>query len=135
MRRLHLLAGLLGALVFVLSGQVVRLHHPPTRSVEAGHRMMYMSRHVYILGNALVNLALGVYLILEHPGWGRNFQVLGSVLNLLSLVLLTSASVEEPGGGIAGRSLVSAFGWFTLLGGTLLHLFARPQREPRTQPN
>ena len=58
MRKLHLIAGLLGILVFVLSGQAMRLHKPPVRSLEHGQRMMFLSRHIYILGSALVNLVL-----------------------------------------------------------------------------
>jgi hypothetical protein len=55
MRKLHLIAGLLGVLVFVLSGQAMRLHKPAIRSLEDAQRMMYVSRHIYILGSALVN--------------------------------------------------------------------------------
>lgn len=128
MRRLHLLAGLLGVPVFVLSGQVVRLHHTPTRSVEAGQRMMSMSRHVCILGNALVNLVLGAYLIVEHPGCRIGFEpAFPGVVD----IGVCGRTGRRNCGSISGFR----FGWFTLLGGTLLHLFARPQREPRTQPN
>src|ERR1700751_353121 len=125
MRKLHLIAGLLGVLVFVLSGQVMRSHKPPVRSLKDGQRMMYVSRHIYILGSALVNLPLGIYLKLEGRGWRRKLQVAGSLLILTSLALLTLAFVDEPGAGIAGRSLRSAFGWFTLLGGALAHFFAK----------
>jgi hypothetical protein len=69
MRKLHLNAGLQGVLVFVLTGQAVRSHKPPFRSLEDGQHMMYVSRHFYILGNALVNLTLGIYLKLEGRGW------------------------------------------------------------------
>jgi hypothetical protein len=67
---------------------------------------------------------LGLYLRLENRGWRRNLQVAGSLLILLSLVLLTLAFVDEPGAGIAGRSLQSAFGWVALLLGGLAHFFA-----------
>jgi len=125
MRKLHLIAGLLGVLVFVLSGQVMRSHKPPVRSLEDGQRMMYVSRHIFILGSALVNLTLGIYLKLEGRGWRRKLQVAGSLLILTLLVLLTLAFVDEPGAEIAGRSLRAAFGWFTLLGGSLAHFFAK----------
>src|SRR3974377_2600484 len=65
MRKLHLIAGLLGILVFVLSGQAMRLHKPPIKSLAGGKRMMFLSRHIYILGSALVNLTLGLSLKLE----------------------------------------------------------------------
>ena len=124
MRKIHLTAGLLGILVFVLSGQAMRLHKPPVRSLEDGQRMMFLSRHIYIFGSALVNLTLGLYLKLENRRWRRNLQLAGSLLILLSLVLLTLAFVDEPGAGIAGRSLQSAFGWVALLLGGLAHFFA-----------
>jgi hypothetical protein len=130
MRKLHLIAGLLGILVFVLSGQAMRLHKPSVRSLEHGQRMMFLSRHIYILGSALVNLVLGLYLELESRGWQRNLQIGGSLLILLSLVLLTLAFVDEPGAGIAGRSLQSALGWFTLLGGALAHFLAKAATTP-----
>ena len=130
MRKLHLIAGLLGILVFVLSGQAMRLHKPPVRSLEHGQRMMFLSRHIYILGSALVNLVLGLHLKLESRGWQRNLQIGGSLLILLSLVLLTLAFLDEPGAGIAGRSLQSALGWFTLLGGALAHFLAKLATTP-----
>src|SRR5215469_688793 len=130
MRKLHLTAGLLGILVFVLSGQAMRLHKPPVRSLADGQRMMFLSRHIYILGSALVNLTLGLYLRLENRGWRRNLQVAGSLLIILSLVLLTLAFVDEPGAGIAGRSLQSAFGWFALFLGGLAHFFANVGTAP-----
>ena len=129
MRKLHLIAGLLGILVFVLSGQAMRLHKPPVRSLEHGQRMMFLSRHIYILGSALVNLVLGLHLKLESRGWQRNLQIGGSLLILLSLVLLTLAFVDEPGAGIAGRSQ-SALGWFTLLGDALAHFLAKAATTP-----
>ena len=130
MRKLHLIAGLLGILAFVLSGQAMRLHKPPIRSLEGGQRMMFLSRHIYILGSALVNLTVGLYLKLESRGWRKNLQVAGSFLILLSLVLLTLAFVDEPGGGIAGRSLQSAFGWFTLFFGAVTHFLAKAGTAP-----
>jgi hypothetical protein len=59
--------------------------------------MTYVSRYIYILGSALVNLVLGIYLKLEGRGWRRKLQVVGSLLILTSLVLLTVAFVNEPG--------------------------------------
>jgi hypothetical protein len=64
--------------------------------------MMYVSRHIYILRSALVNLALGIYLKLEGRGWRRKLQVTGSLLIPTSLVLLTLAFVDEPRRGLRG---------------------------------
>jgi hypothetical protein len=63
MRTLHLIAGLLGVLVFVLSGQAIAQAAFPVAGRWPAHDVL--SRRVYILGSALVNLALGIYLKLE----------------------------------------------------------------------
>jgi hypothetical protein len=106
MKRLHYIVGLLGVLAFVLSGQAMRFHKPAMKSLEAGAHMMYVSRHIYILGGALVNVMLGLYLRMESRGWRRNLQLVGSVMLLLSPILLTLAFLQEPEIGMAGRSAV-----------------------------
>ena len=106
MKRLHYIVGLLGVLAFVLSGQAMRFHKPAMKSLEAGAHMMYVLRHIYILGGALVNVMLGLYLRMESRGWRRNLQLVGSVMLLVSPILLTLAFLQEPEIGMAGRSAV-----------------------------
>ena len=125
MKRLHYIVGLLGLLAFVLSGQVMRFHRPAMKSLEGGTHMMYVSRHIYILGGALVNLMAGLYLKMESPGWRQNLQVVGGVLLLSSPILLILAFTREPELGTAGRSALSTLGLFTLLGGVIAHFAAR----------
>jgi hypothetical protein len=121
MRRLHLTFGLLGVAVFVLTGQVMRHHTPPMHELTPGVRMMYVSRHIYLLGSALVNLTLGLYLWALPPGWRRTFQQIGSVLLLVSPILLTVAFFQEPAYGLAGRSWRSSFAIYGLLAGVSSH--------------
>jgi len=40
-------------------------------AIADGPRMMFLSRHIYLLGSALVNLMLGLYLRTESVGWRR----------------------------------------------------------------
>jgi hypothetical protein len=125
MKRLHFIVGLAGLLAFATSGQLMRLHQPAMRTLADGPRLMYLSRHIYLLGASLVNLMLGLYLQMEATNWRRNLQIVGSVLIVISPVLLALAFVSEPEFGIAGRSARSAFGVFTLLGGAIAHFAAR----------
>jgi hypothetical protein len=125
MKRLHYIVGLLGVLAFVLTGQVMRFHKPAMESLDAGTHMMFVSRHIYILGSALVNLVMGLYLCMENAGWRRKLQVVGSGLLLLSPILLTLAFVYEPQWGLAGRSGRASSGMFALLGGVVAHFFAK----------
>jgi hypothetical protein len=121
MRRLHLTFGLLGVVVFVMTGQVMRHHTPPMHELAPDVHMMYVSRHIYLLGSALVNLTLGLYLWALPPGWRRAFQQIGSLLLSISPILLTAAFFQEPAYGLAGRSWRSSFGIYTLLAGGSFH--------------
>ncbi len=60
MRHIHLIVGLLSVAAFLLTGQVMGHHVPNMQSLPPEVRMMYVSRHIYLLGAALVNLALGL---------------------------------------------------------------------------
>src|SRR5262249_36018740 len=93
-------------------------------------RLMYISRHIYLLGAALVNLMTGLYLQMARSGWQRRAQLLGSGLLLFSPVALTLAFCVEPPLGLSGRSWMSRQGLFTLLGGVLLHALSHIKTEP-----
>jgi len=121
LQRVHMIVGLLAVLAFVISGQVIAHHKPAMHDLGADVRLMYISRHVYLLAAALVNLVLGIYLRLKPAGIMRILQQIGSLLILLSPVFLLSAFVSEPELGLAGRSWRSLFGIVILFGGTILH--------------
>jgi len=129
MRRIHFVVGLLGVVVFVLTGQAMARHAPPVKAMLPELRLMYVSRHIYLLGAALVNLMAGLYLQMARGGWRRRAQILGSVLLLFSPVALALAFFTEPPLGLAGRSWMSRQGLFTLLGGALLHTISRIGRD------
>jgi len=121
LRLLHLLLGGAALLAFLVTGAYMRVHEPPLSSLERGLHFLYRSRHIYILAAAAANLLLGSYV---RPGPGRTlrrWQWVGSGLLMLSTLLLVVAFVVEPAAG-RDPSAVSAFGLFSLLAGTLLHV-------------
>jgi hypothetical protein len=124
MRRIHLIVGLLGIIAFLLTGQVMGHHRPRMEQVSAEVRMMYVSRHIYLLGAALVNMALGLYLRLQPAGWRRVLQQIGSLLILFSPVILVMAFLSEPAYGLAGRGWRSSFGLIGLFAGMMAHIVA-----------
>lgn len=129
MRRAHLIVGVLGVVVFVITGQVMARHVPDVHSLSTEVRLMYVSRHIYLLGAALVNLVLGLYLEVQPPGWRRVLQYLGSLLILVSPVSLLLAFTAEPALGMAGRSWRSFSGLIALFAGVMTHLVASVTRE------
>jgi hypothetical protein len=129
LRRAHFIVGVLGVIAFVITGQVMARHVPNVHTLSAEVRMMYVSRHIYLLGAALVNLVLGLYLQVQAPGWRRIMQQIGSLLILLAAVSLLLAFAAEPSLGMEGRSWRSFFGLIALFAGVMTHLVASYTRE------
>jgi len=124
MRRVHVIVGLLGVVAFLITGQLMSHHSPPLRALKPDVHMMYVSRHIYLLGGALVNLVLGLYLREYSPGWRRALQRTGSVLIILAILSLLMAFISEPTLGLTGRSWRSYFGLIGLFAGVMTHLVA-----------
>ena len=124
LRRIHLVMGIAAIVAFLLSGQLLGHHHPSMEQLPPELRMMYVSRHIYLLAGALVNAVLGLYLQMQPSGWRRVLQRIGSILILISVLLLSVAFLTEPPLGMAGRSWRSLFGMVALFVGVVMHLVA-----------
>jgi hypothetical protein len=114
--------GIITTIAFLITGQLMRHHTPPMSMLGDSTRLLYRSRHIYILSSGLVNLMLGLYGYRFEAGWPRVVQSIGSGLLLLSPLLLTVAYVVEPAHGFREDFLWSALGLFALFGGSTLHL-------------
>ena len=100
-------------------------HNPRTEGLSAEVRMMYVSRHIYLLGASLINVVLGLYLQVHPRGWRRVLQQIASVVILLTPLTLLTAFFAEPAFGLAGRSWRSYFGLIGLFAGVMTHTVAR----------
>jgi hypothetical protein len=96
MPRLHLVVGLVALVAFLASGQYMALGHDHLRGLDDTTRMLFRSTHIYLLFAALLNLALGLYLTVDPPGWRRGLQRGGSALLLVAPLLLGVAFLTEP---------------------------------------
>jgi hypothetical protein len=100
------------------------------RGLDDTTRMLIRSTHIYLLFAALLNLALGLYLVVESPGWRRWLQRVGSVglaaaPLLLTLGFLTEPRLSGPGRPYSRPAIVGS------LAGLLLHTVGRWWRTPR----
>jgi hypothetical protein len=129
-RRIHFIVGLLGVIAFLITGQVMGHHSPKMQLLTPDVHMMYVSRHIYLLGASLVNLTLGLYFHQHPPGWRRGLQQIGSLLILLSAASLLFAFIAEPALGLAGRGWRSSFGLIALFAGVMTHTVASFARKP-----
>jgi hypothetical protein len=95
-KRLHLVIGLIGIVAFLGTGVSMRLRQPNMLELDGGARMLYRSRHIYLLLSGLLNVALGTYYGSSGRTWRRRFQSIGSCLILTAPPLLLAAFVVEP---------------------------------------
>jgi hypothetical protein len=133
MRRFHLFFGWIIFIVFLLTGQYMRLYHNRLAGIPDGVRMLYRSRHIYILLAALLNIGLGIYFSYAPARWRRVLQIAGSVVIVITTLLLIPAFFYDPGLG-PDKTVLSYFGIIGMAIGMLLHFIGRPtHREIRTQ--
>jgi len=98
------------------------------RTLPDGTRMLYRSRHIYLLLSGLLNLILGIYLVPQPHGWRRTIQIVGTILIVLSPGLLLAGFFSEPQRG-PDQTRVAAFGIFSIALGTVLHALAQLKKK------
>lgn len=130
LRAAHLVVGAITVGAFLVTGLVMYGHEPPLSTMDWGERLLFRSRHIYILAAGLANLALGVHYALPEGAARRGAAIAGSVSALASGVLLFFAFFAEPMAG-RGPGRLSAFGLYALFGGVVLYVSACMVRARR----
>ncbi len=121
MSYVHLIFGIGVFIVFVTTGKYMRVDFPDKDLIPQDLRLLMRSRHIYILFNALIHLALGVYLVLRPRLWQKLIQISGSAaLAVSSVVLIWAWYVETY--QLTHFSDISRWGIYTSLAGVGLHL-------------
>lgn len=130
LRTAHLVVGAITVGAFLVTGLVMYGHNPPLSSLGWDDRLLFRSRHIYILAAGLVNLALGLRYALPEGARRRGTAIAGSVLALASTVMLFFAFFAEPMAG-RGPGTLSQFGLYALFGGVMLQAAASLQFRRR----
>ncbi len=127
-RRLNRWLGVTTVVVFLATGQYMLHHRPPVDEMEQGLRLLYRSRHVYILLGGLLNLLLGLVPPVTDRGWRRVVAVAGALLVAAAPLLLVAAFFVET--GVIGQpSPLGMLGIESAFGGCLLAAAARVGRR------
>ncbi len=95
-KRIHFWAGVIGIIVFLLTGQYMFHALSILQGMEDGPRMLYRSAHIYFLLASIINLLIGVYLdpkSLPHTRW---LQFIISLLILVAPVFILIGFFIEP---------------------------------------
>ncbi len=121
MKRFHLIFGLLLVIIFLLTGQYMDRVHQHLHFMPDGPRMLYRTRHIYILLSGLIHLGIGTYFRYRLATWSRTLQLLGSLLITTASLLFVYAFFYEP--RLAGlQTPLSSKGMYVIVAGVLLHL-------------
>ena len=124
MRRAHLIFGIIAVFAFILTGQYMDLGLAHLRGMADAPRMLFRSRHIYILLASLLNLGLGTYLTPQLREWRRLLQLAGSVLIFGATGLLVIAFFYEPFHGTLQYTPFTQGGIYAITAGTLAHVIA-----------
>jgi hypothetical protein len=119
MRRFHLVAGAALVVTFLLTGQYMDTVHDHLRGMADGPRLLYRTRHIYVLFSALLNLAIGAYGRPSVHAGRRALQWAGSVLIVLAGGLFIAAFIYEP---LWQRTRLTPWAVYAVVAGVLLHL-------------
>ena len=129
MKRFHLIFGGVVILIFILTGQYMDkfLHH--LVGMPDGPRMLYRTRHIYILLSGLLNLGIGTYFTYGWTRLRRALQFLGSALIVAATTLFITGFFWEA--KLTGLETPwSGQGIYLLAYGTLFHFFSGLGKKP-----
>ena len=128
MKRFHLIFGVLVLVVFLLTGQYMDRFHYHLMYMPDGPRMLYRTRHIFILMSGLLHLGIGSYFRYHAGKARRTLQIVGSILITIAPVLFTIAFFYEPHLADLNTPL-SLLGMILIATGTLLHVFSGVGRQ------
>lgn len=134
MKRFHQLFGISVVVVFLLTGQYMDKYLDHLDGMPDGPRMLYRTRHIFILLAGLINLGIGSYFTYRRQLGQRILQMLGSALIVTATGLFIAAFFYEPKLSDLETPL-SHWGMYMISIGTLCHLFSElPQKDGQQQP-
>jgi hypothetical protein len=96
MKKLHLAFGLFVLSAFLMTGRYMDKYHNHI-GVPDGIRLLYRTRHIFILLAGLTNLGIAAYFTRRLQPWRGVLQLLGSGLILVASILFIAAFFYEPG--------------------------------------
>jgi hypothetical protein len=132
MRKVHLIFGTVVVVFFLLTGLYMYHYYHGMAGVPDAPRLLFRTRHIFILLSGLLNLTIGAYFSYRIQPWRRTAQLLGSLLVIVAPVLFAMAFFYEP--GLTDLHVpLSLWGTFTVTGGTILHVLSGAKSKDQTQ--
>jgi hypothetical protein len=127
MKKFHLTFGACVVLAFLLTGQYMDKFYDHLVGMPDGPRLLYRTRHIFILLAGLLNLAMGAYFNYRIQTLQRTIQLLGSLLIVAASFLFLIAFFYEPNLSNLHTPLTH-WGTYTIATGVLLHVISGMQQ-------
>ena len=121
MKKAHLIFGVLIVVCFLLTGQYMDKFYNHLDGMADGPRLLYRTRHIFILLSGLLNLGIGAYFTYRVQPLQRTMQLLGSLFIFSASLLFLIAFFYEPNLGNLHTPL-SHWGTYTIATGAVLHV-------------
>jgi len=128
MKKVHLIFGVFVVVGFLLTGQYMDKFYNHLVGMPEAPRLLYRTRHIFILLAGLLNLVIGAYFVYRVEAWQRTFQLLGSLLIFVASFLFIIAFFYEPNLGTL-RTPLSHWGAYAITTGALLHVLSGVQQK------
>jgi hypothetical protein len=129
MKKIHLIFGAAVVVAFLLTGQYMDKIYNHLVGMADGPRLLYRTRHIFILLSGLLNLGIGAYFTDRLEPLQRAMQLLGSLLIFVASFLFLIAFFYEPSSGTL-RTPFSHWGTYTIATGALLHVISGIRQQP-----
>jgi hypothetical protein len=123
MKKVHLIFGVCVVIAFLLTGQYMDKHFHHLVDMPDAPRLLYRTRHIFILFSGLLNLGIGTYFTYRTEPWRRTVQLLGSFLIFAASLLFVIAFFYEPSRGDL-RTPLSHYGMYAIAAGAVLHVIS-----------
>jgi len=125
-RRFHWVLGVVLLATFLLTGQYMDRIHAHLDGMADGPRLLYRSRHIYVLMSALLNVALAAYLVPSKSRLASRLQLAGStVVAAASVSMVVAFFYDAPHANFEHLNLWWSRGAiYGLVAGVLLHAVA-----------
>ena len=86
-------------------------------------RLLYRTRHIFILLSGLLNLGIGAYFTYREETWQRTTQLFGSLLIFAASILFVIGFFCEP--NLTNlRTPLSHYGAYAIAAGAILHVIS-----------
>lgn len=123
MKKVHLIFGVAVVITFLLTGQYMDKHFNHLRGMADAPRLLYRTRHIFILLSGLLNLGIGAYFTYRIGTWQRAIQLLGSILIFTASILFVIGFFYEPNLSNL-RTPLSHYGAYAIAAGAVLHVIS-----------